>query len=105
MVHRAIALAFCFSFVIAARPSPAHAEIETRIVLVLGVKLSAAQATAANAKHDALAKGGIVLFADPSMSWGSPPAKVTTYAGRVLADKVVDRTANAAPAAIPTQAA
>jgi len=82
--------------------APASAEIHTRIVVLLGVKLTPAQATAADVKQ--LDKHGLELFTDPSLSWGSP-VKPTTYAGKVLANKLVDRTTTAAPIALPAQAA
>jgi hypothetical protein len=82
--------------------SPAYAEIQTRLVVLLGVKLSPAQAKTAHAKTADLAKRQIELFDDPSMTWGANQPPPVTYAGRVLASRTADRTSQVASAAVPT---
>jgi hypothetical protein len=68
----------------------AHAQITERLVVLLGVKLPAAKAKLAHARGQELAKRGIELFDDPSATQDPQPA-ITTYAGRVLSSRAVER--------------
>lgn len=71
--------------------SLAHALITTRVVVVLGVKLTPEQAKTAYGKQAELRKLGLELFDDPSMLHGNPQVTRSTYVGRVLGGQQLDR--------------
>lgn len=83
--------------------SVAHAVITSRLVVLLGVTLTPAQAKAAYAKEAQLGKHGITLVTDPSMTEGNTPVAVTVYAGRVLSSTTLTRNRpSSALAPLPT---
>src|SRR5262245_13472072 len=91
--------------VLLAMTAPAHAVITQQVVIILGVQLTPDQAKASFAKQAALEKAGIRLVGDPSMTVGLAAPPGTTYAGRVLATRTIERNRpTGALAATPTDA-
>ncbi len=70
----------------------AHAEVRERLVVLIGVQLTSSQATDAHAKEADLAKKGIALFDDPSISDAAhAPLTIVTFAGSVVTDREIER--------------
>jgi hypothetical protein len=83
--------------------SVAHAVITEHVIVMIGVKLTPAQAKTAYAKQAELEKAGLRLVTDPSLTYGNTPVAATTYIGRVLATQQLDRNKpTAANSALPT---